>query len=282
MGNDETGASRRRAGTGASEQADRIAAKVRQLQDQLAATERQEQAWRAGSEGERLVGDALTRAGWPALHDLPWPGRQRANLDHLAFAPDHIWLIDAKHWSGEVVVEDGVLRQNRYSRAMAVEKARAAAVDVAAALGSQAPPVAPVLCLTNAGADLAPTTVDGVVLVGLQHLTHSLGPTPLLDVELALFMEKVPARLRGEVTSSSYQAGTSPRSRRAAPARSQAAQARPPRRGPIRKESNARPLLALVVLLLLLWGSANVDVLMDLIAPFAEWFVDRATTSRHG
>ncbi|SOC52290.1 nuclease-related domain-containing protein [Ornithinimicrobium cerasi] len=288
MDSESTGVSRR-AGTGASEQADRSADRARQLREQLGRLERQEKAWRAGSEGERLVADALGRAGWPVLHDQPWPGRDRANIDHLAFSPDRIWLIDAKHWSGEVGIRDGVLRQNGYSRSMAVTKAQVAANDVVLALGTGAPPVHPVLCLTGSGTDLAPTTVEDVVLVGLEHLTECLGPTPTLDVELALLMAKVPEHLKGTAGPT---ARVAPSKERKAPEAAAAAlrrrkhhagaggQTSPQRRAASRRgmgrpprPSAARALISVALLALLVWFAFNLDAVFMLILPVAQWFV---------
>lgn len=281
----------RRAGTGASEQADRAADRARQLREQLTVLERQEKAWRAGSEGERLVAEALKREGWPALHDQPWPGRQRANIDHLVFAPERIWLVDAKHWSGEVVVDDGVLRQNRYSRDMAVKKAKVAAADVSAALGDGAPLVFPMLCLTSSGADLPATMVDGVVLVGLQHLTESLGSMRNLDLELALLMAKVPERLSGTATTVASHSTTPPQTpsvpatylRQRTPKASVPLQkptaalirsrARPSRSR--RSPSIGRLFVALVILGLMLWATLNLTALLELITPLTEWFVSQ-------
>lgn len=166
------------AGRGADEQARRAAARAERLRAQLETAERQQRAWAAGSEGERLVAQVIRQACWPALHDQPWPGRPKANIDHLALSQGRIWLVDAKHWSGDVVVRNGVLRQNGYRRSDSVLGARTAAVDVGAALGPLAPPVTPVVCLTQAGRNLVPTLVDGVVVVGLDHLAATLGPAP--------------------------------------------------------------------------------------------------------
>jgi hypothetical protein len=51
-----------------------------------------------------------------ALHDVHWPGRPKANLDHVLIGPGGIIVIDAKNWSGDVQLRNGVLRQNGYSR----------------------------------------------------------------------------------------------------------------------------------------------------------------------
>lgn len=290
------GAGRRDAGAGAAAQATAAAERAQRYRDKAEAAERQERAWRAGSDGERLVADRLALAGWPVLHDQPWPGRPRANIDHLAFSPSRLWLIDAKHWSGDVAVTDGVLRQNGYSRRMAVEKARTAAADVANRLGGTAPSVSPVLCMTQAASDLPPTLVDGVLVVGLQHLDAGLGPAPLLDVELARLMERTPALLRGDALAMATPiVGNSSSPVRSAPAaylkERKAARtgvpqpephtplpARPaperPRRARSKKDpSFARLLLGLLVVAVSLWLMTNVATVAALVQPLMQWWV---------
>ena len=51
---------------------------------------RTQKNWSQGAEGERLVAHtlgALERYGWLLLHDIRWPGRQKANIDHVAIGP---------------------------------------------------------------------------------------------------------------------------------------------------------------------------------------------------
>jgi uncharacterized RDD family membrane protein YckC len=185
------------AGRRAHEQARRAAARAERLRDQLDAAERQQRAWEAGSEGERLVAHVIRTSSWPALHDQPWPGRAKANIDHLALSHSRIWLVDAKNWSGDVGVRQGVLRQNGYRRNDNVAKARLAADDVASALGPGAPVVTPMICLTAAGSDLQPTLIDDVVVVGLAHLASTLGPPPVNYEAMPGLVSHVERSLRG-------------------------------------------------------------------------------------
>jgi hypothetical protein len=98
--------------------------------------------WEKGAEGEVAVARALAELpeGWVALHDLGWPGRQRANLDHVVVGPCGVFIVDAKNWSGRVEVRDQVLVQNGRRREDAVSSATAAAIAVQAI-------VAPHTCL---------------------------------------------------------------------------------------------------------------------------------------
>ncbi|MBO3089436.1 nuclease-related domain-containing protein [Cellulomonas dongxiuzhuiae] len=175
------------AGYGAEQQAGRRARRVARLREEAARGEaidddviRRAQAaqrnWSVGAEGERLVAANLAhleRYGWVALHDLRWPGRQRANIDHIAVGPGGIVVIDAKNWSGRVAVTEGDLRQNGYGRASSAEGVSQAAADVTALLAPQhRTAVRAVLCL--AAQDQAPTPVQGVDVLGRWQLAEYL------------------------------------------------------------------------------------------------------------
>jgi hypothetical protein len=99
--------------------------------------------WEKGAEGEVAVARALEALpeGWVALHDLAWPGRQRANLDHVVVGPGGVFIVDAKNWSGRVEVREQVLTQNGRRR----EETVASAAEAAIALQSIVPP--PALCM---------------------------------------------------------------------------------------------------------------------------------------
>lgn len=107
------------AGEGAAEQSRLAAERVAKLRRQLDQAERAEKAWAAGAEGEARVAqvlDELSAHGWHALHDVRWPGRPKANLDHVLVGPGGIIVVDAKNWTGDVQIRGDVLRQNGFSR----------------------------------------------------------------------------------------------------------------------------------------------------------------------
>jgi nucleoside-diphosphate-sugar epimerase len=107
------------AGDRAAEQSRLAAERVRRLRRQLEQAERNARAWAMGSAGESLVEEEvqqLTSRGWLVLHDVHWPGRPKANLDHVLVGPGGVLVIDAKNWTGKVDLRDGVLRQNGYRR----------------------------------------------------------------------------------------------------------------------------------------------------------------------
>lgn len=110
------------------------------------------------------------------LHDVHWPGRPKANLDHIAIGPGGVFVIDAKNWSGSVRVKDGCLRQNGYRR----DRETAALVNGASAVAALLEPrhrllVHPVLCLAGEGSGSeGARTSDGVLVVGREHLAAAL------------------------------------------------------------------------------------------------------------
>lgn len=61
--------------------------------------------WQSGADGERILAAALERRCPDAvfLHDLGIPGG-RANIDHVAFAPNGVHVIDAKRYRGRIRV----------------------------------------------------------------------------------------------------------------------------------------------------------------------------------
>ena len=104
-----------------------------------------------GADGESATSTALFRLGplWTVWHDLHWPGRRFANIDHLVIGPGGIFVIDSKNWTGAVTAKGGVLRQNGYSREVAVAGCADSALAVGELLPRYADRVRPVLCFTR-------------------------------------------------------------------------------------------------------------------------------------
>ncbi len=111
------------------------------------------QTYEHGAEGEEVTAHALAGldpSKWRVLHDLRWPGRRHANIDHLVVGPGGIFVIDSKHWSGRVTVRDQVLMQNGRKREKAIAGAADAAIDIAELLPGLNPNlVQPVLCFVR-------------------------------------------------------------------------------------------------------------------------------------
>lgn len=150
------------------------------VQKQIDQAVRRQQNYSQGAEGERLVAQTLgfvERYGWTSLHDVHWPGRPHANIDHIAVGPGGVVVIDAKNWTGEVKITAGTLRQNGYSRAKETSAASDAAAAVAALL---APPhrmaALAVLCLV--AQDVETTRIETTDVVGRSTLTDYLVHLP--------------------------------------------------------------------------------------------------------
>ena len=175
------------AGDGAAEQARLAAERVAKLRSQLDHAERAERAWTAGAEGEARVAqilDELQLQGWKALHDVRWPGRPRANLDHLLVGPGGVIVIDAKNWTGNVHLHNGRLKQNGYSREREVSGVSDQCAAVAALLEPQHRRLAQGwLCMVQQPA-LSGITASGARIEGLENLRDAIGSLPaVLDPE---------------------------------------------------------------------------------------------------
>ena len=152
---------------------------ARRHREKIARLERSAVAWEAGARGEAATGEVLSglaESGWSVMHDLPWPGREKANLDHVVVGPGGVFVIDTKNWSGRIEVRDGVLRQNGRSR----ESSVAGASDAATAVRQLIPgvPVQPVLCLH--GEEPRRDQVRDVVLCSTSTLRELLESRPEL------------------------------------------------------------------------------------------------------
>lgn len=111
---------------------------------------RNAEAFERGAAGEESTARALAalpETDWRVFHDVRWPGRRYANIDHVVVGPSGVFVIDTKAWSGEVEVRDGMLRQNGRRR----ERAVTGAVDAGVAVSELVPgldpeAVKPVIC----------------------------------------------------------------------------------------------------------------------------------------
>lgn len=105
---------------------------ARRQREEAERLQRSAEMWERGAEGEVAVARVLDALpdGWVTLHDLAWPGRQRANIDHVVIGPGGVFVVDAKNWSGRVEVRDQVLLQNGRQRETAVSSVTSAAIAV--------------------------------------------------------------------------------------------------------------------------------------------------------
>jgi hypothetical protein len=124
-------------------------------------------AFARGRQGEIATGhalDALAADGYLRIDDCRWPGRAKANIDHVLVGPAGLFVIDAKNWSGKVDVRNGVLRQNGYRRAREVDAAHEAACAIETLVPFAVPRAEGLICL--AGEAQLPMTRIGNTTVG--------------------------------------------------------------------------------------------------------------------
>lgn len=152
----------------AGESADDVARRAREKADRLI---KRAEAFEKGAAGERLVADVLKQlpSDWFVLNDRRWPGRSRANIDHVVVGPPGVFVIDAKNWSGNLAVKNGVFRQNGYSRMNTVEAALDSAKAVAGLFAwIPAGYFVPIVCFV--GEATLDAMVNGVEICSLENL----------------------------------------------------------------------------------------------------------------
>lgn len=193
------------AGDRAAEQSRLAAERVQRLRRELERAERNAHAWSVGAAGEAKVGERMTELeplGWLALHDVHWPGRPKANLDHILVGPGGVVVVDAKNWSGDVQLRNGVLRQNGYSR----EQEVSAVLQQGSAVSAILEPdhrrlVQGWICLVGQP-HLRGTTSSGVRIEGLETLRGSVAELPsVLDPALVPTIHGYLQGLLGGTTS---------------------------------------------------------------------------------
>ncbi|MGO4189451.1 nuclease-related domain-containing protein [Pseudarthrobacter sp. TAF60_1] len=169
------------AGDGAAEQSRLAAERVQRLKRQLDQAERATKSWDEGAVRERIVAEHLSLLaphGWLLLHDVHWPGRPRATLDHVLVGPGGVVVVDAKNWTGEVRVSAGVLWQGRFARTQSVEGALAQCAAVASVM---TPPhrrlVRPLICLAGQPDLFAITNAD-VAVAGAERVVEAVLALP--------------------------------------------------------------------------------------------------------
>ncbi len=71
---------------------------------------RMAEANRKGEAGEQATGDALMGlpSSYRVAHSLRM-GKRRKDIDHVVVGPAGVWVIDSKHWSGELTAGKGTL-----------------------------------------------------------------------------------------------------------------------------------------------------------------------------
>lgn len=94
--------------------------------------------------------ESLPTEEWQVFHDIAWPGRRYASIDHVVIGPPGVFVIDSQHWTGRVTVEGGVLHRNGRPRdAATLAAAEAAASIKKLVVAVQDIPVHAVLCFAG-------------------------------------------------------------------------------------------------------------------------------------
>ncbi|HET9861502.1 MAG TPA: nuclease-related domain-containing protein [Nocardioidaceae bacterium] len=228
----------------AGESAHEVARRAREKAERL---QRRAELFERGAEGEQATADVLAvlPAGWTALHDVRWPNRRLANIDHIVVGPGGVFVIDSKNWSGHVSIEDGRLRQNGRFRDKAVAGCADAGLAIAEIAGTHADKVFPVLCFAGQS-DVAGWCRD-VMVCSTDNVTHMLlTRPPVLDAA-----EVADTRLR-LATQLQAPAGSVPSTGRTLRPRAVKNPVRTPRgRARKRARSIVRPIVGLCLLLVL-------------------------------
>ncbi len=158
-----------------------LAPLVRVLVGPKASTE----AWARGAEGEEHVGDLLDKcfgSNGVVLHDRRVPGR-RLNLDHLVVVASGVWVIDTKHYHGQLARRQvggwfnarEVLTVGRRDQSHLISSANQQRAIIEHALARDAS-VRAALCFTGVELSLfaRPFVMDGVLITWPKALARSL------------------------------------------------------------------------------------------------------------
>lgn len=187
------------AGDSGTEQSRLAAARVQRLKRQLDQAERGKRSWDVGAVDERIVADRLSELvahGWFVLHDMHWPDRPQAHLDHVLVGPGGVVVVDTKNWTGEVSVSGGVLWQGRFARTQSVEGALAQCAAVSSVLApAHRRFVRPLICLAGQPDLFAITNAD-VAVAGTGRIVDAvLALPPVLDQQTVADLYSHLARL---------------------------------------------------------------------------------------
>jgi hypothetical protein len=168
------------AGAAAASESERARRKAQEYRERAERLERRAEVFDQGQVGELRVAqalDLLLPAGYARLDDVHWPGTTKANLDHVVFGPGGMFVVDAKNWTGQVLVRAGILRQNGYRRTRETSKVLQMTADLQAHLGASVGQCQPVLCLVGQPTT-RPVLAEGVTVVGVGELGRWLFTRP--------------------------------------------------------------------------------------------------------
>lgn len=157
--------------------------------------------WERGAAGEAIVGALLNGIpGLLVLHDRAMP-RRSANIDHLVVAPTGVYVIDAKHYTGEPRADlvHGIRRLYVAGddATELVDGVRWQARAVEAIIGEAGVPVHPVLCFVGSTWSISNgLLIDGVGVTSPERLGVLLrSPGPLGTAAAAALHARLDAAL---------------------------------------------------------------------------------------
>jgi hypothetical protein len=107
--------------------------------------------WQPGGRRESITASelrALEGHGFTVFHNVRWPGKRLAKIDHVVIGGGQVWVISAQKWSGSLTVTGGVLKENGRLRQKYVTEA-AEQTQAIASLSPMLPPSTfhPILCV---------------------------------------------------------------------------------------------------------------------------------------
>ncbi|MFC8190214.1 NERD domain-containing protein [Cellulomonas sp. NPDC057328] len=192
----------------------------------------EQQPWLAQVPAERLVAATLRGMepeGWTSVHDVHWPGRPLANIDHLVVGPGGVVVVHTESWAGDLVVTDGEVRVGEQVRTHQVARASEAAAAVTALLAPRhRTAVRAALCLGDRSD--AAVSAAGATVVGRTALPGHLRGLPprLTPAEVTGLVQLLGVRLGGTqspqmLTTAALQPATRAARRRAVRARADVA-----------------------------------------------------------
>lgn len=269
----------------AGESARDLARRQREKAERLLQSAERYEKGAAGEEATALALSALPATEWTVFHDVRWPDRKLANIDHVVVGPPGVFVIDTKNWSGSVTIADGILRHNGYRREPSVAGAAEAALAITRLVPDVSPAhVFPVMCfvsersLSGFARDVAICTTENVAQVLLTRAPvlareQLLWTTSRLDMLLAAAGGRHPVGLEAQ--------GSVPAQRRIPTAPSVAMPSATGRRARRRPRVRRRGGLArLVVGVLLIAGGLVVLTKTDLADRVSDYIVQIDTPTQ--
>lgn len=144
-----------------------------------------QRAYAQGAEGELEVAEQLKwlpGSDFWVLHDQPWPGRPKANIDHIVVGRTGVFVVDAKNWSGKITLSHEGIRQNGALRPDTIPSLLNQASALTALIhrlpisDPQAVRVTPILAFC--GKDVPEGQHSGVFVRPAHALAKSIGEAP--------------------------------------------------------------------------------------------------------